>query len=98
MQIWVRKNFLISNAESQCLRPDAVVIVASIRALKHHGGSSKEDLSNENLEVLSKGIPNLLKHIENINGVFHLPVVVAINKFPTDTDNEVIWFMINAVN
>ena len=71
------------------LRPDAVVIVASIRALKHHGGSSKENLGNEDLDVLSKGIPNLLKHIENINGVFHLPVVVAINKFPTDTDKEV---------
>lgn len=71
------------------LRPDAVVIVASIRALKHHGGSTKEGLGIEDLETLSKGIPNLLKHIENINQVFHLPVVVAINKFPTDTENEV---------
>lgn len=71
------------------LRPDAVVIVASIRALKHHGGSSKEDLGVENLETLNKGVPNLLKHIENITGVFHLPVVVAINKFPTDTEKEV---------
>ena len=71
------------------LRPDAVVIVASIRALKHHGGSTKEGLGIEDLETLSKGIPNLLKHIENINKVFHLPVVVAINKFPTDTENEV---------
>ena len=71
------------------LRPDAVVIVASIRALKHHGGSSKEDLGKEDLDVLAKGLPNLLKHIENITTVFRLPVVVAINKFPTDTDKEV---------
>lgn len=71
------------------LRPDAVVIVASIRALKHHGGSTKEGLGIEDLETLNKGIPNLLKHIENINQVFHLPVVVAINKFPTDTESEV---------
>ena len=71
------------------LRPDAVVIVASIRALKHHGGSARGDLNTENLEALGKGIPNLLKHIENINTVFKLPVVVAINKFPTDTEAEV---------
>ncbi len=70
------------------LKPSAVVIVATVRALKHHGGVAKADLSNENLEALEKGIPNLLKHIQNITKEFGLPAVVAINRFPTDTENE----------
>lgn len=70
------------------LKPSAVVIVASIRALKHHGGANKEDLTVEDLTALDKGIPNLLKHIENINQNFGLPVVVAINQFPSDSAYE----------
>ncbi|MEN6313308.1 MAG: formate--tetrahydrofolate ligase [Clostridiaceae bacterium] len=70
------------------LTPSAVVIVATVRALKHHGGVAKAELSAENLPALEKGIPNLLKHIENINVKFGLPCVVAINRFPTDTDAE----------
>ncbi|MBN1624530.1 MAG: formate--tetrahydrofolate ligase [Clostridia bacterium] len=70
------------------LRPSAVVIVATVRALKHHGGAKKEDLGNEDLTALENGIPNLLKHIENITINFGLPAVVAINRFPTDTENE----------
>jgi len=70
------------------IKPDAVIIVASIRALKHHGGVPKSDLNKENLEALEKGLPNLVKHVENITKVFNLPAVVAINKFPTDTEAE----------
>jgi formate--tetrahydrofolate ligase len=70
------------------LTPSAVVIVASVRALKHHGGVPKIDLGAENLEALEKGLPNLLKHIENIKVKFGLPAVVAINRFPTDTEKE----------
>ncbi len=70
------------------LRPNAVVLVATIRALKYNGGVAKADLNHENLEALKKGIPNLLKHIENITKVYHLPAVVAINKFASDTQNE----------
>lgn len=70
------------------LKPSAVVIVATVRALKHHGGVLKADLNQENLELLEKGIPNLLKHIENITVKFGLPAVVAINRFPTDTEAE----------
>lgn len=70
------------------LEPSAVVIVATVRALKHHGGVAKDGLNNENLEALEKGLPNLLKHVENINKNFGLPCVVAINKFPTDTAAE----------
>lgn len=71
------------------IEPSAVVLVATIKALKYNGGVAKADLGAENLEALEKGLTNLLKHIENINNVFGLPVVVAINKFPTDTDAEV---------
>ncbi len=71
------------------LRPNAIVLVATIRALKYNGGVAKEDLQAENLEALEKGIPNLLKHIENITQVYKVPAVVAINKFPTDTQAEV---------
>ncbi|MFL2060494.1 formate--tetrahydrofolate ligase [Marinilactibacillus psychrotolerans] len=70
------------------LKPNAVVIVATVRALKMHGGVSKQDLNEENLEALEKGIPNLLKHVENIENVFGLNAVVAINTFPKDTEQE----------
>ncbi len=70
------------------LKPSAVVIVATVKALKYNGGVPKTELGPENLEALEKGIPNLLKHVENITQVFKLPAVVAINKFPTDTDAE----------
>lgn len=71
------------------LKPSAVVIVATIRALKMHGGMDKEDLNTENLEALEKGLPNLLRHVSNIKDVYKLPSVVAINRFPTDTDKEI---------
>ncbi len=71
------------------LKPSAVVLVATIRALKMHGGVPKTELNSENLEALEKGIPNLLKHLSNITDVYKLPCVVAVNKFPTDTDKEV---------
>ena len=70
------------------LKPSAVVVVATVRALKHHGGVAKADLNAENLEALEKGIPNLLKHVSNIKNVYKLPCVVAINAFPTDTKAE----------
>lgn len=71
------------------LKPDAVVIVATVRALKMHGGLKKDQLANENLTALEKGIPNLLRHIKNITTVYKLPCVVAVNRFPTDTDREI---------
>lgn len=71
------------------LKPDAVVIVATVRALKMHGGLDKTELTSENLEALEKGIPNLLRHVSNIKNVYKLPSVVAINRFPTDTDKEI---------
>ncbi len=71
------------------LRPDAVVVVATIRALKMHGGLLKTQLGEENLEALERGIPNLLRHVSNIKNVYKLPSVVAVNRFPTDTDAEV---------
>ena len=70
------------------LRPSAVVVVATVRALKCHGGVPKAELNNENLEALEKGLPNLLKHVSNIKNVYKLPCVVAINAFPTDTKAE----------
>lgn len=70
------------------LKPDAVVLVATIRALKHHGGVPKDKLNEKNLEALEKGIPNLLQHIENITKVYKLPCVVAINAFPSDVKEE----------
>ena len=71
------------------LKPSAVVVVATIRALKMHGGMNKKELGNENLQALEKGIPNLLRHVSNIINVYKLPAVVAVNRFPTDTDAEV---------
>ena len=70
------------------IRPSAVVVVATVRALKHHGGVSKADLGTENLSALEKGLPNLFQHVENITKGFGLPAVVAINRFPTDTEAE----------
>ena len=70
------------------IQPSAVVIVATVRALKHHGGVAKADLGKENLEALEAGLPNLLQHVENITKVDGLPAVVAINRFPTDTEAE----------
>jgi formate--tetrahydrofolate ligase len=70
------------------IKPDAAVLVASVRALKHHGGVAKQELSKENLQALEKGIPNMIKHIENISKHYGIPVAVAINRFPTDTEDE----------
>lgn len=71
------------------LTPSAVVVVATIRALKMHGGLAKTELATPDLEALKKGLPNLLRHVSNMTNVYKLPVVVAVNKFPTDTDDEV---------
>ncbi len=71
------------------LTPDAVVVVATVRALKMHGGMQKQDLANENIEALEKGVSNLLRHVSNVKNVYKLPCVVAINRFPTDTDKEI---------
>ena len=71
------------------LKPSAVVVVATVRALKMHGGRVKTELGNEDLEALEKGLPNLLRHVSNITDVYKLPAVVAVNRFPTDTDAEV---------
>ena len=70
------------------LHPSAAVVVATVRALKYHGGVAKADLNNENLEALEKGLPNLLQHVENVTKNYGLPCVVAINRFPTDTEAE----------
>ena len=70
------------------LRPSAVVVVATVRALKHHGGAAKGELGVENLDALERGLPNLLRHVDNIKSVYGLPCVVAINRFPTDTEAE----------
>jgi formate--tetrahydrofolate ligase len=82
------EKFLDIKCRTTGLKPDAVVIVATVRALKHHGGVAKADLNNENLAALEKGLPNLLQHVENVTKVFGLPAVVAINAFPTDTKAE----------
>ncbi len=71
------------------LKPSAVVMVATVRALKMHGGLAKTELGTENLEALEKGVPNLLRHVSNITNVYKLPCVVAVNRFPTDTDKEI---------
>ncbi len=82
------EKFLDIKCRMAGLTPDAVVVVATVRALKHHGGVAKTELNNENLEALEKGLPNLLRHMENITQVYGLPCVVAINRFPTDTEAE----------
>ena len=83
------EKFLDIKCRMAGLTPSAVVIVATIRALKMHGGLAKTELGNENLEALEKGLPNLLRHVSNIKNVYKLPAVVAVNRFPTDTDAEV---------
>ena len=83
------EKFLDIKCRMTGLKPSAVVMVATIRALKMHGGLAKTELGNENLVALEKGIPNLLRHISNIKDVYHLPCVVAVNRFPTDTDAEI---------
>ena len=83
------EKFLDIKCRMAGLAPDAVVIVATVRALKMHGGLAKTELAKENLEALEKGIPNLLRHVSNIRDVFKLPCVVAVNRFPTDTENEI---------
>ena len=82
------EKFLDIKCRMAGIKPNAVVIVATVRALKYNGGVAKADLNNENLEALEKGLPNLLKHVSNIKNVYHLPCVVAINAFPTDTKAE----------
>jgi len=82
------EKFIDIKCRTAGLKPDAVVIVATVRALKHHGGVAKADLNTPNLEALEKGLPNLLRHVENVTQVFGLPAVVAINNFPTDTRAE----------
>ena len=82
------EKFLDIKCRMAGLTPDAVVIVATVRALKHHGGAPKTDLNRENLSALERGLPNLLRHVDNIRNVYGLPCVVAINAFPTDTKAE----------
>jgi len=83
------EKFLDIKCRMAGLVPSAVVMVATIRALKMHGGLNKTQLGEENLEALEKGIPNLLRHVSNIKNVYKLPCVVAVNRFPTDTDKEI---------
>jgi len=83
------EKFIDIKCRKSGLKPDAVIIVATVRALKYNGGVAKADLNQENLVALENGLPNLLKHVENITTVFNLPAVVAINKFPLDTDAEI---------
>ena len=85
------EKFLDIKCRLSKLKPDAVVIVATVRALKLHGGVPKTELEKENIEALGKGVPNLLKHVENITKVYGLPAVVAINRFPTDTEGELAY-------
>ncbi|EUJ20003.1 formate--tetrahydrofolate ligase [Listeria aquatica FSL S10-1188] len=82
------EKFIDIKCRKSGLRPDAAVLVATVRALKMHGGVEKKDLGAENVDAVVKGMPNLEKHLENIQNVYGLPAVVAINKFPTDTDAE----------
>ena len=83
------EKFLDIKCRMAGLTPSAVVVVATVRALKMHGGLDKKSLGEENLTALEKGIPNLLRHVSNIKNVYKLPCVVAVNRFPTDTDNEI---------
>ena len=83
------EKFLDIKCRMAGLKPDAVVVVATVRALKLHGGVAKTELAEENLEALGLGLPNLLRHVSNIKNVYKLPCVVAVNRFPTDTDAEI---------
>lgn len=82
------EKFLDIKMRTANLKPSAVVVVATVRALKMHGGVKKTDLSTENLDALKKGMPNLLRHVKNMKNVYGLPCVVAVNAFPTDTQRE----------
>ena len=82
------EKFLDIKCRAGGFHPDAVVIVATVRALKYHGGVPKTDLNQEDLEALERGLPNLLQHVDNVKNVYGLPCVVAINAFPTDTEAE----------
>jgi formate--tetrahydrofolate ligase len=82
------EKFLDIKCRMADLKPDAVVVVATVRALKHHGGVAKDKLNEENLDALEKGLPNLLQHVKNMKEVYKLPTVVAINAFPLDTKAE----------
>ncbi len=82
------EKFLDIKCRMAGLKPDAVVVVATVRALKHHGGAAKAELGREDLAALERGLPNLLQHVDNIKNVFGLPCVVAVNAFPTDTEAE----------
>lgn len=83
------EKFLDIKCRKMGLKPSAVVVVATVRALKMHGGMPKEELAKEDLAALEKGLPNLLRHVGNVTNVYKLPAVVAINRFPTDTDREI---------
>ena len=83
------EKFLDIKCRMASLTPDAVVIVATVRALKMHGGLAKAELTEQNIPALERGVPNLLRHVSNIKNVFGLPCVVAVNRFPTDTDAEI---------
>jgi len=83
------EKFLDIKCRAAGLKPSAVVIVATVRALKLHGGAAKSDLGNEDLAALERGLPNLLRHVKNIKEVYRLPCVVAVNRFPTDTEKEI---------
>ncbi len=83
------EKFLDIKCRAAGIKPNAVVVVATVRALKMHGGLRKDQLGEENIEALEKGIPNLLRHVSNIKNVYKLPCVVAVNRFPTDTDAEI---------
>ena len=87
------EKFLDIKCRMAGLTPDAVVVVATVRALKMHGGLDKKELATEDLKALEKGIPNLLRHVSNIKNVYKLPCVVAVNRFPTDTDSEIEFIM-----
>ena len=87
------EKFLDIKCRAAGLRPDAVVVVATVRALKMHGGLPKTALGSEDLDALEKGVPNLLRHVSNIKNVYKLPCVVAVNRFPTDTDAEIRFIM-----
>ena len=87
------EKFLDIKCRMANLVPDAVVVVATVRALKMHGGLDKKQLNTEDLAALERGIPNLLRHVSNMRNVFRLPCVVAVNRFPTDTDAEIAFIM-----
>ena len=87
------EKFLDIKCRAAGLTPSAVVVVATVRALKMHGGLPKNALDHEDLAALEKGVPNLLRHVSNIKNVYKLPCVVAVNKFPTDTDNEIAFII-----